>query len=156
MVRAQYEVTIFPFRRASTGQYEFAVFFRSDQHFWQGIAGGGEDDKLPLAAAKRESFEEAGIPETAAYYRLSAIASIPKDVFKAGISGEWPEDLYVIPGHYFGVVGERLSIVLSPEHTGYRWVTQAEGDQLLHWDHDKTALWELSNRLRDGRLPNPS
>ena len=85
MVRAQYEVTIFPFRRTSGGHYEFAIFLRSDLHFWQGIAGGGEDDESPLAAAKREAREEAGIPETAAYHTLSTIAFIPKDAFQAGI-----------------------------------------------------------------------
>ena len=70
--------------------------------------------------------------------------------------GVWPEDLYVIPGYYFGVDGEGLSVVLSSEHTEFRWVTQAEGERLLHWDHDKTALWELNARLRDGNLPNRS
>lgn len=155
-MRAPYEVTIFPFRRTSEAGHEFAVFFRSDLRFWQGIAGGGEDDEPPLAAAKRESREEAGIPETTAYYRLSSIASIPKDAFTAGVEGLWPKDLYVIPGYYFGVDGKGLSVVLSSEHTEFRWVTQAEGDRLLHWDHDKTALWELDARLKDGNLPNPS
>jgi dATP pyrophosphohydrolase len=155
MVRAQYEVTIFPFRRTSGGHYEFAIFFRSDLHFSQGIAGGGEDDESPLAAAKREAREEAGISDTAAYYTLSSIASIPTDAFESGIQGVWPKDLYVIPGYYFGVNGEGLSVVLSSEHTEFRWVTQAEGERLLRWDHDKTALWELNARLRDSRLPNP-
>ena len=156
MARAQYEVTVFPFRRTPNALYEFAIFLRSDLRFWQGVAGGGEDDETPLAAARRESREEAGIAETAAFYALTTIASIPVTAFHAGIQGQWPEGLYVIPGYYFAVDAAGRSISLSSEHTEFRWVTQAKGESLLHWDQDKTALWELDARLRDGKLPGPS
>ena len=47
-------------------------------------------------------------------------------------------------------------IGLSSEHTEFRWVDQPEGERLLRWDQDKTALWELDARLSDGNLPDPS
>ena len=156
MVRAQYEVTVFLFRRTPKAFYESAIFLRSDLRFWQGVAGGGEDDETPLAAAKRESREEAGIAESAAFYALTTTASIPVTAFHAGIQGQWPEGLYVIPGYYFAVDAAGQSISLSSEHSDFRWVTQPEGESLLHWDQDKTALWELDARLRDGNLPGPS
>ena len=41
MARAPFQVLILPYRKAAAGEYEFAVFSRSDYDCWQGIAGGG-------------------------------------------------------------------------------------------------------------------
>ena len=62
MARARYQVLVIPYC-IEDGHARFCVFKRSDLDFWQFIAGGGEDeDASILESAKRETFEEAGIP----------------------------------------------------------------------------------------------
>ena len=60
MPRMPFQVHIIPFRKAEDGNFEYAIFRRTDEPYWQGIAGGGEDGESLLEAAKREAFEEAG------------------------------------------------------------------------------------------------
>ena len=76
MGRAPFQVLVFPFRPTPLGDWEFAVFQRADGDWWQGIAGGGEDDETPLQAARRECTEEAGIPPSSTFVALDTAASI--------------------------------------------------------------------------------
>jgi dATP pyrophosphohydrolase len=46
--------------------------------------------------------------------------------------------------------GRFFTIVKSREHTSYRWLSYDEAARLLRWDSNKTALWELNERLRRG------
>ena len=47
----------------------------------------------------------------------------------------------------FGVRLDDQIIALSGEHTEYQWVTYEEAVKLLRWDSNRTALWELNERL---------
>lgn len=38
--------------------------------------------------------------------------------------------------------------MLSSEHKEYRWVEYDEAMRLLKYDSNKTALWELNERLK--------
>ena len=38
--------------------------------------------------------------------------------------------------------------MLSSEHKEYRWVKYDEAMRLLKYDSNKTALWELNERLK--------
>ena len=67
MARAPFQVLVYPYRKASNRQFEYALLRRSDQGLWQGIAGGGEGEEKPLEAAKRETYEESGIPPTSEF-----------------------------------------------------------------------------------------
>jgi 8-oxo-dGTP pyrophosphatase MutT (NUDIX family) len=61
-MRAPYQVLVLIFRR--TGQnIEYALLRRADGGGWQGVAEGSEDAEAPLAAARRELWEEAGIAD---------------------------------------------------------------------------------------------
>jgi dATP pyrophosphohydrolase len=42
-------------------------------------------------------------------------------------------------------------IVLSDEHTEFRWVSYEDAVRMLRWDSNKTAVWELRERIQ--RLP---
>ena len=40
MARAPFQILVFPYRRRGD-KFEFALFRRADDGYWQGIAGGG-------------------------------------------------------------------------------------------------------------------
>jgi len=147
MVRRPEQVLVLPFRRSNVG-LEFAIFCRSDRRppCWQGIAGGLEDEETPEKAARRELAEEAGIVGPVRLIPLDSKASVPAFHFAA--RDEWGPDLYVVTEHSFGVeTAPGAEIVLSTEHVEFRWLGYAEATETLEWDSNRTALWELNERL---------
>lgn len=150
MPRAPLQILVLPFRRNKNGNFEFAVFKRSDEVFWQGIAGGGEDNETPVEAAKRETFEETRIPVDSKFYPLQFKGNVPVNAF--AYRKFWPKDLYVIPEYYFAVECDGIEIVISHEHTEYKWALYDEAVSLLKWDSNKNALWELNERLLNNDL----
>lgn len=54
---------------------------------------------------------------------------------------------YVIPVFTFSVKLDSCEIRLSDEHTTYSWCTYQEAKEKLHFDLDKTALYELNQLL---------
>ena len=146
MARAPFQVLVYPYRKVADSEFEYALLQRSDAGYWQAIAGGGEEDETPLEAARRESLEEAGIPQDCTYLQLDTVASTPVTEFSD--SYLWGDDTYVIPEHCFGVLVEGAEIVLSPEHTEYRWLKYQEARRLLKWDSNRVALWELDRKVR--------
>jgi dATP pyrophosphohydrolase len=150
MSRAPFQVLVFPYHRAPEGGLEYAIFRRSDAGYWQAISGGGEDGETPLEAARREAYEEADIPQSSAFLPLDTLDSVPVTEFAD--SHLWGNEVYVIPQYCFGVLAQTRQMVLSDEHTEYRWLTYDDAYNLLRYDSNKTALWELDRRLR-GRGP---
>ena len=146
MARAPFQVLVYPYRRIENGQLEYALLKRSDQGFWQAIAGGGEDDETPFEAARRETNEESGIPPTAEFLQLDTVEPVP--VIEFGNSHIWGDSVYVIPQYCFGVTAPHVQIVISREHTEYRWLSYEAAHPLLKYDGNKTALWELDKRLK--------
>jgi len=153
MVRAPFQILVIPFRKTTEGRLEVAVFHRTDDGNWQFIAGGGEDDEPPAQAAKREALEEAGIPVSRKYFLLQSKDYVPVSEFTG--RDHWPRALDVIPEHYFAVETAGLEIALSAEHTEFRWASCEEARALLRWDGNKTALWELGQRLATDDMPQP-
>ncbi len=147
MTRAPFQVLVFPYHLRPDGIVIYAVFRRSDTHggYWQGIAGGGEDDELPIAAAQREAEEEAGIPRNAHFMQLDTCCSIPVEHFAAR---QWPADVFVIPEYAFGVEAAPDAVRLSPEHVEHRWLPYRVAADLMQYDSNRTALWELEQRVR--------
>lgn len=148
MARAPYQVLVMPFRRARAGQPEFACLRRSDDGIWQGIAGGGDPSEAVAAAARRETIEEAGVPADVPLYPLQTICSIPVCHFAARAG--WPADLWVIPEYAFAIDCTGVTVRLSDEHTQLRWGHYEVIRALLGWDSNRTALWEIHERLRHG------
>jgi dATP pyrophosphohydrolase len=146
MARAPYQVLVFPYRQAGSGAFEYALFYRADEGFWQGIAGGGEDDEAPQAAARREAFEEAGIPINVPLLRLDTVISVPVIAFRD--SYLWGDDIYVIPQFCFGAQVQNHPITLSREHTEFRWQAYDDAYQIMGYDGDRVALCELHQRVR--------
>lgn len=146
MARAPFQVLVYPYRRTAEAEFEFALFRRADGGWWQGIAGGGEDGETPLDAARREADEEAGLPPDLPVVGLSTVQSVPVTEFRD--SHLWGEEVYVIPQYSFGILAQEAEIALSREHTEVRWMSYDEARRLLQYDGDRTALWELRQRLR--------
>lgn len=146
MVRAPFQVLIFPYRQRRPDDWEFAIFQRADLLIWQGIAGGGEGDETPLAAARRESFEEAGIGPSSSSTALQSTASVKVTAFRESVS--WDACLYVVPEYGFGVEVTGSALVRSAEHSAIRRAPFEEAELLLRFDSNRTALWELNQRIR--------
>jgi dihydroneopterin triphosphate diphosphatase len=139
---------VLPFRFSASGRIEFAIFRRANypEECWQGIAGGAEQGETAEQAARREMFEEAAIPADAPLIPLDSVASIPASFFRD--RHLWGPATYVVPQQAFGVELSGHAIVLSDEHTEFRWVPYADAARMLRWESNKTALWELHERLR--------
>jgi dATP pyrophosphohydrolase len=146
MARAPFQILVFPYRKVSDSEFEYAILRRADAGYWQVVAGGGENDETPLEAARRETHEETGIPEDSAFIQLDTVMPVPVTEFRD--SYLWGEDVYAIPQYCFGVYAKDSQIVLSSEHTEYRWMKYEEAHCLFKYEDDKIALWELDRRLR--------
>ena len=112
--------------------------------FWQGIAGGGEDEETPLQAAVRESWEEGGLSPDTPFLQLDSMTTVPAPQ-AAGML--WGPDVLVVTEYAFGADAQGQEIVLSSEHVEFRWVDYLTAQSLLRFDSNKNALWELDYRL---------
>lgn len=148
-MRQPYETLIFPYKKEN-GKYKYAIFLREDVKVWQGICGGGEEGETIIETAKRETFEESGISRDSKFIQLDTITTMPV----IAITGEfsWGENVFVVKEYCFGVDATNQQINLSDEHLSYKWLSYEEAVKLLKWDSDKTAIWELNERLKSGNL----
>lgn len=148
MARAKYQVLVIPYRK-SDDEVLYCIFQRSDMaDCWQFVAGGGEEeDGVPLISARREAFEEAGIPLDAPFIQLETTSSISTEHFpKARL--HWGKHCLVIPEYCFAVELSHKSIRISDEHTRFAWVDYATAMERLQYDSNKVALWELDNKIK--------
>ena len=60
----------------------------------------------------------------------------------------WGNDVYVIPEYSFAVEIGNSDIRLSNEHKEYKWVEYEEAMKNIKYDSNRTALWELNERLK--------
>lgn len=149
MARAKYQVLVLPYKRQG-GKLLYCIFKRSDMDAWQFIAGGGEDeDASPLASAKREAYEEARIPSDGKYDMLETMCSISTECFQKS-RRIWGETCLVIPEYCFAVEAADADIIISREHTRFEWADYQTALRRLKYDSNKTALWELDNKIRLG------
>ncbi len=148
MKRQPIQVLVIPFR-AYSRSFQFGLFKRSDADYWQFIAGGAEDLETPAEAAKREAFEEAGVPLDSVFIVLETINSMPANIFRDW--QQWPKGTYIVKEFSFGVEVVDDNFVLSDEHTDLRWCSYEESISLLKWDSNKTAVWELFQRLNQNK-----
>jgi dihydroneopterin triphosphate diphosphatase len=151
VARTPVNVLVLPFRHRGDVTVEHAIFRRADADsanpFWQSVAGGVEDGETRIEAANRELAEETGLsapPEQ--WIALETRGSIPATVF--GTWRSWGPETYVVHQHAFGVeVSEADNVTLSQEHSEFRWLEFEAAIVLLRYDSDRTALWELNERL---------
>lgn len=145
------QVVVIPFRLREGEEPEYALLRRSDDTKWQPIAGGAEDSETASMAARREAFEEAGLPGGAPLYQLQAMDTIPVIHFRGRET--WPSDLYVVPQFSFGADATNLELKISDEHTRLEWLDYADATARLAYQSNAIALWELHERVTRGDLP---
>lgn len=143
-MRAPFQILSIPYRIRNHCPY-YCVFHRADHGQWQFIAGGGEDHETAMEAAKRETFEEAGI-RSDQWMELKSLSYIPVTIISPKHRQHWDKDIYVIPEYTFGFECQ-ADIQLSHEHTAYVWLTYEEANRKLQWDSNRTALYELNCHL---------
>lgn len=150
-MRQPYTVLVFVYRMVA-GSPEFAVFQRADDGNWQSVSGGVEEGEDLVTAARRETEEETGLRDLGPLVELDMVSGVEKSCFAAGRF--WPEDLYIVRKHFFAVDVTRAGydIVLSDEHRDVRWLGYEAAYARLRYDDDKTALWELGQRIAHDRL----
>jgi dATP pyrophosphohydrolase len=144
VTRAPFNVLVIPFFRRTRQEPLYCLLKRTDAGYWQGIAGGGEEGETPIQTARRETMEETGIEGP--LFGLDMRSDVPKTSFAAHVY--WPQSLYVIPQHMFAVEAASQDVTLSHEHTEASWLPYEQAYELLHWQSNQNALWELSERLR--------
>ena len=150
MARRPEIVHVYLLRKNGDNIYEYAIFQRADNpEWWQGVAGGVEDGETFMQAALREAFEEAGTPLNSTIYPLDTVSSLRSDIFSC--RELWGDDVVVCPLFFFAIPFEG-DIVLSDEHTEVRWLAYKEAEALVYFHDQKTALWELDQRLLRGNL----
>ena len=144
-MRIPKQVLIIPYRNIDD-KIEYCVFKRKDMNAWQWIAGGAEDfDKNILESAKRELWEETGIKDVQ-IQQLELTCKIP--VVNIVKDFTWGEDVFYSEEYAFSVNITNKQIKLSNEHTEYKWVDYSEAKNLLKYDSNKSALWELDIKLK--------
>lgn len=154
MSREPFQVLVLPYRATPGGSREYAVFRRSDDFQWQGVAGGGEEGESPLDAAERELLEESGLGSESPLFQLDTRDTVPAQIFAAW--SQWPTGTYVIPQYFFAVDCGGRAIRLSEEHTAFCWVPYEQAQRLLRYDSNRTALGELEARLEASDMPGMS
>ena len=58
----------------------------------------------------------------------------------------------MIPEYSFAVKIDSTILNLSHEHTEYEWVNYETAIKGLRYDSNKTALWDLDNKIKLGIL----
>lgn len=82
-------------------------------------------------------------------YPLDTMSYVPADVFS--VYKQWGKNVVVCPMYFFVIPFEGV-IQLSDEHLQVKWCTYQNAYDLIYWHDQKTALWELNQRLCRGNL----
>lgn len=143
-MRKPKQVLVFLYRKNKKNEYEYCIFYRKKSKFWQAISGGVEGNETLIETVKREVLEETGM-KVNNIFKLSSFSSIP--VINVTKNINWGNNVYVVTEYSFGIFVDNSKIELSSEHKLYKWVSFDEAYEKLKFDSNKTALWELNQRL---------
>lgn len=152
MMRVLYQTLTILYKRCNK-KVLYAIFYRNSHPVWQFISGGGENSEIPIETAIREIREETSIiAELEKIQQLDSKTTIPV----VNVTGEftWGKNIYVIPEYTFAVEVNKTDIQLSKEHKHYKWVEYREAMEKLKYDSNKTALWELNEKLKNSSFNN--
>ena len=95
---------------------------------WQGVTGKIENSETPYQTALRELEEETGLKA----YRLFTVDKV--NMFYDAKK----DTMNLIP--VFGAIVKSNDIILSKEHTQYKWCDLNETIKLITWDQQKKGV----------------
>ena len=129
--------------RKINGKIQYLLLKRisSIGRFWQPVTGGIEEGETKIEALKREVSEETGIKN---------IVGIMKEIHYDELWDFFKREgcQWLIKEFAFGVeVSSNDKIVMSREHSEYRWCGFEEALKLLKWKGNKEALEKLNEIL---------
>lgn len=145
-MRAPFQILTILYKKKEE-RIQYCIFYRNSHPIWQFISGGGENKETPIETVIREVKEETSIIiKEDDIKQLDSKSTIPV----INITGEytWGNNIYVIPEYTIAVNIKKCEIKLSSEHKEYKWVEYREAMEKLKYDSNKTALWELNERLK--------
>ena len=127
----------------NNNDWEFLLLKRSDDKIypgiWQGVTGKIKDEEPPYKTALRELKEETG---------LDADKMWTAD--KVNIFYDAKENIMnLIP--VFGVVVHSKEIILSEEHSEYKWCSIDETVKLLTWEQQKKGVKIFYDMLKENK-----
>lgn len=111
-------------------------------HLWQGVAGKKMRSETAVETAIREVTEETG---------LRPVRLVVVD-YMTSFYQSHHDRIHLVP--VFGVEVGRAKVLLSDEHTEFKWVDLQAAQSLLSWRQQKEALRVLHQMLTedDGRI----
>lgn len=146
-MRAPIQVLVILYKKEKE-EILYCVGLRSSKNIWQFVAGGAEDKETPIEATVRELREETGINiKEEDLIVLDSKATIP--VVNVTGTYTWGKDVFVIPEYAFAVDATSFQIKLSNEHTEFKWLEYDKAMNILTYDSNKSALWELNEKLKN-------
>jgi dihydroneopterin triphosphate diphosphatase len=138
------KVLVFPFYRDSNGDIQYAILKKIDGgpdiegEYWQSIAGKVEEGETLMEAARREAWEEGGVPANSHFAMLDQ-----KSSYRTADG--------TVRQYAFAVELPSRTLRLSEEHSEYRWVGRDGALAMLRFNDYKEALQELDARLKGSR-----
>lgn len=146
-MRAPLQVLVILYKKEKD-EILYGIGLRSTRNIWQFVAGGAEDKETPIEAAIRELSEETGINiKEEDLIVLDSKTTIP--VVNVTGTYTWGKDVFVVPEYAFAVNATNFQIKLSNEHTEFKWLKYDKAMEILTYDSNKTALWELNEKLNN-------
>ncbi len=146
-MRAPLQVLVILYKKEKD-EILYGIGLRSTRNIWQFVAGGAEDKETPIEAAIRELSEETGINiKEEDLIVLDSKTTIP--VVNVTGTYTWGKDVFVIPEYAFAVDATSFQIKLSNEHTEFKWLEYNKAMDILTYDSNKSALWELNEKLKN-------
>ena len=125
----------------NNSSWEFLLLKRNKAtiypEIWQGVTGKIENSELPYKTALRELMEETGL-------NAKKIWTIDKvnAFYDANI-----DVMNLIP--VFGVTVNATNIVISKEHSEYKWCNINETIKLLTWEQQKKGIKIFHEMLKE-------
>ncbi|HLE11088.1 MAG TPA: hypothetical protein VI754_07540 [Bacteriovoracaceae bacterium] len=144
-----FKILLFPYRfRQKDGapfDLEFAVVKKKVENHWQALAGQAQANEFPMDSAIRSAKEALGIPSHFIFFQLDSKAMIPVEYI---IEDQWGDDIVVIPETCYAVnIPYDFNFLLADYFESVQWLPYKEAIEVVKWDSNKTALWELKYRI---------